>query len=51
MNGIGVNTINPMLKKVRKDSSKNSLKQTDKDRKRFQRIRSAIKKQRSASKR
>lgn len=50
MNGVDVNTINPILKKVRKDLNKKSLKQTDKDKKRFQRIRSAIKKTKNSGK-
>jgi hypothetical protein len=50
MNGIDVNTINPMLKKVQNDKKKKDLKPSPEDKKRFSRIRTLIKRQRNSGK-
>lgn len=47
MNGINVNTINPMLKKVYKDSKKKTIEPSTEDKKRFRRIRTLIKRKNS----
>lgn len=47
MNGIDVNTINPMLKKIQKDQKKKDLTPSPEDKKRFRRIRTLIKRKNS----
>lgn len=47
MNGLDVKTIDPILKKVKKDQKKKDLKPSPEDKKRFRRIRTLIKRKNS----
>lgn len=50
MSALDVKAISPILKKVRSDSKKTSLKQSDKEKRNFQRLRAAIKRTRNSGK-